>query len=47
MSTIGEKVQPIPEALASMAAIRALFSILAGSHEHEIARGIGKTVLYP
>ena len=39
-----QTVFPIPKAVASLAAMRALFSIAAISQLHDNAKGIGKTV---
>jgi hypothetical protein len=47
MSTIGEKVQHIPSALASCAAILADLSINGIFHDEAKASGIGNTVWYP
>jgi hypothetical protein len=47
ISTIGEYVQEMPFAVASRAAILALFSTSVISHIQLIANGIGKMVLYP
>ena len=47
ISTIGEKVQFNPSAVASNAAILADFSIIPKSQLADSASGIGKAVLYP
>ncbi|CUQ55329.1 Uncharacterised protein [Segatella copri] len=44
MSTIGEKVQLMPSALASLADTSPTFFIASVSHEQERARGIGNIV---
>ena len=47
MSTIGLKVQEMPSALASIAAIRADSSMAFISHVHDNPNGMGKIVSYP
>ena len=47
ISTIGAKVQFNPSALASRAAVLAVFLIKSISHVQDSANGIGKIVLYP
>ena len=47
MSTIGLNVQEMPSALASMAAIRADFSMAAISQVQDSPNGMGKMVSYP
>ena len=45
MSTIGAKVQCMPEADASTAAALAVSYIRFKSHEHDSAKGVGNIVL--